>query len=853
MPTAQKSQTTDFSRDVLGRFICNGLDEALRSTDTNIRPDARPFDIIVIGGGSFGAVLAQRLFTCDKPHSHRILVLEGGPFVLPEHVQNLPVLGLNPPAPTSIHDLRLAGQDRAPRNEVWGLAWHGNQKFPGLAYCMGGRSVFWGGWSPQPIDTELPAARWPADVLTDLAGPLGAKSYFQEASELIGVAETNDFIHGPLHASLRGQLKAGMDAGQVRDAVPLAALPDHPAVRWGLASTTDGVRELLGMTPAPTASAEAAVGTGGLATSEPAVLGAAVPIPVGDTAPPLELRNLLKLEAPLAVETRTRSGFFPWNKFSSVPLLIQATRAAWSESQGDDVKKRLMLVPHCHVKRLRTANGRIEAVETNLGDVPVPVGGEVLIALGTIESARLALGSFTALPVLPSWFRGTHPEFAAEFDAWRAQIGRNLMGHLRSNLTIRFPRTALPIDPTVRGLQASALFVKCRHTHADGSAGHFHFQITAAGLGAQDADSEKELFKKVPDIETFDQFKAATDTHIVVTIRGIGEMAPQNPVSGVFLDSEPDEFGVPRANVTIAPTQKDLALWDAMDRAADDVAAVLAGGPDYETLVKQRDGLGTTHHEAGTLALGSVTDKDARLRFVDNAYAAGPALFPTVGSPNPMLTGVALARRLARHLVPPPVPYAPGGGFTALFDGFSTAKWRMAGEGGFRIVDAALESTAGGNDLGLYWCEVAMPASFVLKLEWRRWNAADNSGVFVRFPHPLSKGYRNPAYVAVHFGFEVQIDELAPNDLQRTGAIYNVTGQSRTPTPARPPGEWNEFEIRVQGQTYTVFLNEAQVTELKNTDPNRGKPSTTAEPSFVGLQSYPGSRVAFRNIRFKKL
>ena len=37
MATSGTSQTTDFTRDVLGRFICNGLDEALRSTDRNAR------------------------------------------------------------------------------------------------------------------------------------------------------------------------------------------------------------------------------------------------------------------------------------------------------------------------------------------------------------------------------------------------------------------------------------------------------------------------------------------------------------------------------------------------------------------------------------------------------------------------------------------------------------------------------------------------------------------------------------------------------------------------------------------------------------------------------------------------
>ena len=71
--------------DILGRYMCNGLDEALHSIDKNAqRPDgspqsdARPLNAIIIGGGSFGGVFAQRLLYSDKTNSYRILVLEAG-------------------------------------------------------------------------------------------------------------------------------------------------------------------------------------------------------------------------------------------------------------------------------------------------------------------------------------------------------------------------------------------------------------------------------------------------------------------------------------------------------------------------------------------------------------------------------------------------------------------------------------------------------------------------------------------------------------------------------------------------------------------------------------------------------
>ena len=118
--TSPIPQKTDFSLDILGRYSCNGFDEAMLSTQRTNRPDgidrqdARPFDVIIVGGGSFAGVLAQHLFVQDVAHEHRILVLEAGRLALPEHVQNLPVMGLGAPGPVTLDPGVL-------RAEVWGL------------------------------------------------------------------------------------------------------------------------------------------------------------------------------------------------------------------------------------------------------------------------------------------------------------------------------------------------------------------------------------------------------------------------------------------------------------------------------------------------------------------------------------------------------------------------------------------------------------------------------------------------------------------------------------------------------------------------------------------------------------
>jgi hypothetical protein len=49
---------TQFTRDVMGRYVCNTFAEALASG---------PFDVIIIGGGTFGLTLAQDLHFLSLP------------------------------------------------------------------------------------------------------------------------------------------------------------------------------------------------------------------------------------------------------------------------------------------------------------------------------------------------------------------------------------------------------------------------------------------------------------------------------------------------------------------------------------------------------------------------------------------------------------------------------------------------------------------------------------------------------------------------------------------------------------------------------------------------------------------
>lgn len=800
-----------------GRYLCNDITE-VNSWRT---AGGRPFDVIVIGGGTFGAAIAEHVWFRQKQAGGglRTLVIEAGLFTLPEHVQNTGIQGFTDPAnPFFLNE--NAPQPEPPQNEVWGVPWKSTIPFKGLAYALGGRSLFWGGWSPRLLGDEMKG--WPPSTVAELAG-----RYFDESSRQIGVDETNDFIYGELHTALRARLFGGV--ATIPGAIPLKELPPSPLLKAG----------------ANPAALLALTSTAGLS--------------------PDDLLNLLKLEAPLAVQARPpHAGFFPLNKFSTVPLVVKAARTAWTDSNGDDARKEFMILPDTHVLAVRTARTaagtwRVTGVDTNRGFIDLAPNGVAIIALGTIESARFALASFdgTGIPTFPL-------------------MGKNLMAHVRSNLVFRVPRSAIPgLSGATNELQTSGLLLKGRATGANGTPlGYFHLQITASG-GGSNVGSEDELFKKIPDVHFFDALKTSTDTHIAVAIRGIGEMAPADPnnfaahPSRVDLDGRTDEYGIRRAFVTLAASPRDTELWAAMDAAIVEVAKLIANGTAIAATPSQ-DVLGTTHHETGTLWMGddptkSVTDGTGRFHHTENLYAAGPCLFPTIGSPNPMLTGIALARRTGDRIITPPAAVADSG-FDLLFDGVSLGDWKMStirnqpgrdNPGTVVVRRGALEARPG-TDLGLLWLTRPTPPRYVLRLEWMLTAPDDNSGVYVAFPHPEQQGYDNTAYVGINFGFEVQIDEQARPDgapIHRTGAIYGFKGPDDV-VGARPVGEWNQYEITVDGADFTVALNGTVINTFHFTgdpqSPRRGKASTPQESRFIGVQTHTG-RVLYRRIQWKPL
>ena len=190
-------------------------------------------------------------------------------------------------------------------------------------------------------------------------------------------------------------------------------------------------------------------------------------------------------------------------------------------------------------------------------------------------------------------------------------------------------------------------------------------------------------------------------------------------------------------------------------------------------------------------------------------------------------------------------PAAVESGYTGLFDGTlaSFDKWNMAGPGSFgRITsDCSLRGSGG---MGLLWYGAEEFDAYSLKFDWKL-VADHNGGVFVGFPNPA-----NDPFIAVNQGYEIQIDATDAPD-RTTGAIYTFKGADPAAVTAalKPVGNWNSYEIVVEGQTIKVVLNGTVVNTFTSTDPARD-----LTQGFIGLQNHgAGEAVSYRNVRIKAI
>jgi type 1 glutamine amidotransferase len=181
----------------------------------------------------------------------------------------------------------------------------------------------------------------------------------------------------------------------------------------------------------------------------------------------------------------------------------------------------------------------------------------------------------------------------------------------------------------------------------------------------------------------------------------------------------------------------------------------------------------------------------------------------------------------------------PETGYTTLYNG-STTGWSQAGPGSFSNSNGTLTGTGG---MGMLWYSAKEFRSYSLKLDWMM-PGDDNSGVIIGFPATSDPN------AAMANGYEVQIDATDVAD-RTTGSVYGVRSADIAARDAalNPPGEWNTYELLVEGERLQVFLNGVKINDFTNTDPVRSLTS-----GYIGIQNHGnGEDVSFRNIRIKEL
>ncbi|MEW2288868.1 ThuA domain-containing protein [Streptomyces sp. NPDC047841] len=183
----------------------------------------------------------------------------------------------------------------------------------------------------------------------------------------------------------------------------------------------------------------------------------------------------------------------------------------------------------------------------------------------------------------------------------------------------------------------------------------------------------------------------------------------------------------------------------------------------------------------------------------------------------------------------------PESGYTSLFDGDSLDGWRQAGPGSFTLSDDGTLTSSGG--MGLLWYAGRSFGSYSLKLDWKA-AGDDNSGVFVGFPPS------DDPWSAVDNGYEIQIDATDVPE-KTTGSVYGFRSADlkKRDRALNPPGEWNTYEIRVQGERLRIWLNGVKINDFTNTDPAR-----SLTDGHIGIQNHgAGDEVSFRDIRIREL
>lgn len=157
------------------------------------------------------------------------------------------------------------------------------------------------------------------------------------------------------------------------------------------------------------------------------------------------------------------------------------------------------------------------------------------------------------------------------------------------------------------------------------------------------------------------------------------------------------------------------------------------------------------------------------------------------------------------------------------FDG-----WHIVGDPNWRIENDEFVADSGNGHLvtdNTY-------TDFQLRLEFYASDGAANSGVYFRI--------RDPQEIRDNTAYEVNIWDDRPDQSGRTGGIPNYSAPLATVSAG---GQWNSYDITVQGDHIVVFTNGIKTIDFHDSTHTSGP---------ISLQ-YAAGVIKFRNVEVKTL
>lgn len=172
-------------------------------------------------------------------------------------------------------------------------------------------------------------------------------------------------------------------------------------------------------------------------------------------------------------------------------------------------------------------------------------------------------------------------------------------------------------------------------------------------------------------------------------------------------------------------------------------------------------------------------------------------------------------------------PMAQPSESTSMFNGKDFTGWRFTGDvtnpANWKVTDGVIQVTGGGNP---HLATEREYSDFEMKFEWRGLAEKYNSGFFIRSGRNLGSNQLNLAK-----GSE---GAFIGGKLEGAKAVGNLQ---------KPPREWNEWRVLVQGDKVSFWCNGQLAWEGTGLKPEKG---------YIGLQA-EGAALEFRNLQIREI